>query len=229
MKTEQAHIASSGVEALIERLKEQGIAAGQKKAERIVIDAQKRAEWIIEEAELEAQLMLDNAKAEAEVIKSAGEDALKLAARDVFLKLRDTLIGSFNHEFTRFVGKQMAKEAFLEQLILELAGRVRDKAGIDDHQHIVIQLPEDVVGVEDLRRNPEELQEGTLSHFTAAIASDLLRSGVKFEVSDELSSGVLLKLEDDNIVIDFTDIEVAALLLEHIQPRFRALLQGIVK
>ena len=229
MKTEQAHIASSGVEALIERLKEQGIAAGQKKAERIVIDAQKRAEWIIEEAELEAQLLLDNAKAEAEVIKSAGEDALKLAARDVFLKLRDTLIGSFNHEFTCFVGKQMDKEAFLEQLILELAGRVRNKVGIDDHQDIVIQLPEDVVGVEDLRRNPEELQEGTLSHFTAAIAADLLRAGVKFEVSDELSSGLLLKLEDDNIVIDFTDIEVAALLLEHIQPRFRALLQGIVK
>jgi len=31
------------------------------------------------------------------------------------------------------------------------------------------------------------------------------------------------------MVIDFTDETVAELLLEHIQPRFRALLQGIVK
>ena len=229
MKTEQAHIASSGVEELIERLKKHGIAAGQEKAEHIIIDAQKRAEWIIEEAELEAQVLLNNAKAEAKAIKSSGEDALKLAARDVFLKLRDTLLGSFSHEVTRVVGKQMAKDAFLEQLIIELAGQVRDKTGIDDNQHIVIQLPENIVGVEDLRRNPEELKEGSLSHFTASLATDLLREGVKFEVSDELSSGLLIKLEDDNIVIDFTDEAVSALLLEHIQPRFRALLQGIVK
>jgi V/A-type H+-transporting ATPase subunit E len=40
---------------------------------------------------------------------------------------------------------------------------------------------------------------------------------------------LLIKLEEDNIVIDFSDKTVAALLLEHIQPRFRALLQGIIK
>ena len=39
--------------------------------------------------------------------------------------------------------------------------------------------------------------------------------------------GILLR--NNEMVVDFTDETVAALLLEHIQPRFRALLQGIVK
>lgn len=229
MNNEKLPFASSGVEALIERLKEEGIAAGRKKAESIVLDAEKRAEWIIKEAQLEAQSLVNEARAEAEAMKTAGEDALKLAARDVFLQLRDTLLGSFSQEVTRVVGKQMARKDFLEKLILALAGRVRDKTGIDSNRQVVIQLPEDVIGVEELRRNPEELREGALTRLTASIAADLLREGVKFEVSDDLSGGLLIKLEEDNIVIDFSDKAVAALLLDHIQPRFRALLQGIIK
>jgi V/A-type H+-transporting ATPase subunit E len=229
MSSEKLPFVSSGVEALINRLKEQGIAAGQERAESIVTDAQKRAEWILDEAELEAQLIINNAKAEAEALKAAGEDALKLAARDVFLRLRDTLLGSFSREVTRVVGKQMTQQDFLEKLILALAGRVRDQTGIDNNRQVVIQLPEDVIGVEELRRNPEELREGALTQFTASIAADLLRAGVKIEVSGDLDGGLLIKLEDDNIVIDFSDQTVSALLLEHVQPRFRALLQGIVK
>jgi len=114
-------------------------------------------------------------------------------------------------------------------LILALAGRVREKTGLDQNSKIIFQLPEDIVGVEDLRRNPEELKQGALSHLTAAIASDLLRDGVSFEVSDQIKSGIVIKLEENNMVIDFTDEAVATLFLEHLQPRFRALLQGIVK
>lgn len=229
MKAEKAEVASSGVEKLIERLREEAINAGQAKAEDIVLNAQKRAAWIVEEAEQEAQLLLEKARAEAEALKSSGVDALRLAGRDALLKLRDTLLGSFSQEVMRVVGKQMAKSEFIEQLILALAGRVREKTGLDQNSKIIFQLPEDVVGVEDLRRNPEELKQGTLSHLTASIASDLLREGVSFEVSDQLKSGLVIKLEENNMVIDFTDEAVATLFLEHLQPRFRALLQGIVK
>ncbi|MBU2569216.1 MAG: hypothetical protein KJ725_04125 [Gammaproteobacteria bacterium] len=229
MKAEKAGIASSGVEKLIERLRDEAINAGQAKAEDIVLNAQKRAAWIIEEAEQEAQLLIEKARVEADALKASGVDALRLAGRDALLKLRDTLLGSFSQEVMRVVGKQMAKSEFIEQLILALAGRVREKTGLDQNSKIIFQLPEDVVGVEDLRRNPEELKQGALSHLTAAIASDLLRDGVSFEVSDQIKTGLVIKLEENNMMIDFTDEAVATLFLEHLQPRFRALLQGIVK
>lgn len=227
--TDTKAIASSGVEALIERLKNEGVVAGQEKAEDLVLNAQKRAEWIVEEAELEASTLIQQAREEVERIKSAGQDALKLAARDAFLKLRDTLLGSFSHEVMRVVGEQMTDQAFTEKLILALAGAVREKSGLDANEEIVISLPEDVIGVDELRKNPEELKQGSLSHYTASIASNLLRSGIKFEVNDEIKAGLSIRLVDSEMVIDFTDETVSALLLEHIQPRFRALLQGIVK
>lgn len=229
MKAEKAEIASSGVEKLIERLREEAINAGQAKAEDIVLNAQKRAAWIIEEAEQEAHLLIEKARGEADALKASGVDALRLAGRDALLNLRDTLLGSFSQEVMRVVGKQMAKSEFIEQLILALAGRVREKTGLDQNSKIIFQLPEDVVGVEDLRRNPEELKQGALSHLTAAIASDLLREGVSFEVSDQIKTGLVIKLEENNMMIDFTDEAVATLFLEHLQPRFRALLQGIVR
>ena len=67
------------------------------------------------------------------------------------------------------------------------------------------------------------------SLFNSSIAANLLREGVRFEVADDIDAGLLVRLVDDAMVIDFTDETVTALLLEHLQPRFRALLQGIVK
>jgi len=229
MNEEKAEYASSGVEQLIERLREQAINAGQLKAESIVADAQRRAAWLIGEAEQEAKNILTKAQAEADAVQSSGADALNLAARDALLRLRDTLLGSFSQEVQRVVGEKMADRQFMEQLILALAGQVRDKTGLDRQQRLTFLLPENVVGVEELRKNPEELRQGELSHIAAALAGDLLRKGVHFEASGEVKTGLVIRLEDNAMFIDFTDEAVAALLLAHLQPRFRALLQGIVK
>jgi len=229
MKEEKAEFASSGVEQLIERLREQAVNAGQAKAEDIVADAQKRAAWLIGEAEHEAKNIVKKAHNEAEALKNSGIDALNLAARDTLLRLRDTLLGSFSQEVQRVVGEQMANQAFIEQLILALAGQVRHKTGLDENAEMTLILPEAVIGVEELRKKPEELQQGTLSHLTAAIAGDLLRKGVHFEVSDEIKAGIKIHLEGSAMQVDFTDEAVSTLLLQHLQPRFRALLQGIVK
>lgn len=220
---------SSGVEALIERLRTEGVEAGQKKAEDIVINAQKRAEWITGEAEEEARQIVDNARKEAAAIAAAGQDALQLAARDAQIKLRDTLLNSFSREVAGVVGQHMQDPGFMAQLIRELAGQVRENTGLDTARSVVMHLPRDIMGVDELKKKPQELEQGSLSQFTASLAADMLRAGVKFEVRDDPGGGLLIRLEDDDMLIDFSDKTVAALLLEHIQPRFRALLQGIVK
>jgi len=220
---------SSGVESLIQQLRDQGVAAGQERAESIVLDAQKRAEWIVEEAELEAQQLLDKAKKKSEALRLSGEDALKLATRDALLKLRDTLLGSFSDEVKRVVGQKMEQEAFLERLIIQIAGKVREQLDLDNKENISIFLPNNPVGVDELKNNPDELKAGTLTHFTAAIAADMLREGVSIKVSGDVSKGLSVRLEDDDMVVDFTEETISALLLEHLQPRFRTLLQGIVK
>lgn len=229
MSEQNTKVTSSGVESLIERLREQGVAAGQERAESIVVDAQKRAEWIIEEAELEAQQLIEKAKKQSDALRAAGEDALKLATRDALLKLRDTLLGSFSKEVKRVVGQKMEQDAFLERLILQLAGKVREQLDLESKEKVSIFLPNNPVGVDELKNNPDELKVGTLTHYTASIAADMLRKGVSIQVSDDVSKGLSVRLEDDDMVVDFTAETISDLLLEHLQPRFRTLLQGIVK
>jgi V/A-type H+-transporting ATPase subunit E len=229
MSEQNTEVTSSGVESLIERLREQGVSAGQERVENIVLDAQKRAEWIIEEAELEAQQLIVEAKKQSDALRMSGEDALKLATRDALLKLRDTLLGSFSKEVKRVVGQKMEQDAFLERLILQLASKVREQLDLDSQENISIFLPNSPVGVDELKNNPEEMKVGTLTHYTASIAADMLRKGVSIQVSEDIAKGLSVRLEADDMIIDFTDEMISALLLEHLQPRFRTLLQGIVK
>ncbi|WP_286019002.1 hypothetical protein, partial [Candidatus Venteria ishoeyi] len=48
---------SSGVEELLQRLRDEGVANGRAQAERIVQDAEARAAWILEQAKDEAERM----------------------------------------------------------------------------------------------------------------------------------------------------------------------------
>ncbi len=229
MKNHSTELASSGVEALIDRLQQQGIVAGQEKAEKIVADAEKRAAWIIQEATLEAGLLVNKAKAEAEALKAAGEDALKLAARDSFIELRDFLLGRFRNEIMQLIKKRLSKKNFLAKLILVLAGKIKEKSGLERQKSIVIELPESLFDKDDLHKNPEQLQSGALSCFVADVTAGLLQEGVTFALSKQLDSGLSIKLKDEEVVIDFSDEAVGALLLGHLQPRFRALLEGMVR
>lgn len=225
----QAKLASSGVETLIERLRNEGVAAGRAAAEEIEADAHRRAATIVQEAETRAAQLLDNARKESGMLQKGGEEALHIAMRDTVLHLKGQLTERFNAEVRRLIAVAMDQEGFLEKLILEVAGRAREQAGLDAGQPVKVLLPRALVGLEELRRKPLELSEGSLSHFVLSIAGNVLAEGVTFGVADDDARGIHLYLEDKSVTIDMTDEAVASLLLQHLQPRFRAILEGTVK
>jgi V/A-type H+-transporting ATPase subunit E len=92
-----------------------------------------------------------------------------------------------------------------------------------------VLLPRDVVGLDELRHKPETLSEGTLSHFVLAVAQSMLREGVRFSVGDAKQNGIRVRLVGQDLEVELTDETVARLLLTHLQPRFRALVEGIVR
>jgi V/A-type H+-transporting ATPase subunit E len=225
----QAQLASSGVEALIERLREQGVQAGRAEAETILAEARRRAAQIVHEAEANAAELVEAARKEAQMLQTGGEEALRIAMRDTVLRLKVELTGRFSAEVRRLIAVAMDQESFLKQLILAVAARAREEAGVDAGEAVQIQLPRALVGLEELRRNPLELREGSLSHFVLSLAGNVLAEGVSFGVTGDDSRGICLYLKDKDVTIDLTDDKVAALLLQHLQPRFRAILEGTVK
>lgn len=220
---------SSGLEALIARLREDGVEAGRAEAARRVAEAETRARRTLEAAEAEARAKLDAARKECEALRRAGEDALRAAARDTVLDLKDQLSRRFADDIAKTVATTLRDEALLQRMILAVAARARDEAHVDDATEIEILLPREAVGLDELRRNPEELRDGSLTQFVAATAGAMLREGVAFGRAEDEAGGLRVRLGDRGVTLDLSDEAVAALILEHLQPRFRALLEGVVK
>jgi len=210
---------SAGVESLIGRLRDEGIAEGRARAEAIVTAAQQEAAEIVAAARRDAEASLSGAKEEAGKLRAAGEDAIRLAMRDTLLSLEDDLIDRFRNMLRRLV------KGALQRLILEIAaGAAPAVAG----RRAEVLLPATLVSLEDLRRNPEEAKPGTLMHFVLSLGGGLLREGVTFGAAEDLEAGIRVELVDDDMHVELTESAVSELMLRHLLPRFRALLRGAV-
>jgi V/A-type H+-transporting ATPase subunit E len=218
---------SSGVQELIDRLREEGVAEGRLQAEKIVADAESRARWIVGQAEREAEILREEARAEAEHTRKSLREALAVAVRDAILSLKSTLTARFADEVRQAVGSEMQQREMLQRLILEVAGRVREQ--VSEAEPVTVLLPRDVVGLDELRRDPRALGRNPLTELAGFISKDMLRAGVSFAEAEDERPGIRLSLKDDGVRMDITDEAVTALLLAHLQPRFRALVEGIVR
>ncbi len=223
------HGAASGVETLLARLREEGVEAGRAEAARIVEAAERQARDILASAEADAIATRETARAEAERHRRAGEEALRVAVRDAVLQLKQELSDRFAGRIAGAISAAAEDPKMLERMILEVVGRARAEGGVDAAARVDVLLPRAAVGLEDLRRRPEELREGTLSHFVAAVAGALLREGVSFGRAEDGAGGLRVELREEAVVVDLSDRAIAEVILRHLQPRFRALLEGVVE
>lgn len=218
---------SSGVEALIERLRQQGVEAGRAARDEFIGEAEREGETIIKDAREKAAAIVAEAHQESERLQASGEDALRVAMRDTVLRMRETLRKRLEGQVRSLVAKQLVDEEFLRRLIVEVAGKARDNSQADQAEHVEVLLPPEVIGLEDLQRRPEEL-ESKLSQFAKQIASATWRDGVIIDTLEPGTRGIRIRLKDEELELDLSDRAIADLLLEHLQPRFRAVMEGLV-
>ncbi|QDV83722.1 V-type ATP synthase subunit E [Stieleria magnilauensis] len=216
---------SSGVEELIGRLREQGVEEGKAQADALMEQTRLKAERHLDEAKREADGLLQRARENAEKSKRAGEEAVQLAVRDAILSLKSEMVDQFSDRVRRLASRELNDGVFLKQLILEIGGR---SAPTRD-QSAKLLLPKDAIGLEQLRSDPEEVKEGNLSHFVASITKEMLRDGLELGTREDTSAGIRIQLLDENVEIELTDEAIAELLLRHLVPRFRAIMEGIIQ
>jgi V/A-type H+-transporting ATPase subunit E len=220
---------ASGIDGLIAKLRDQGVSAGRSEADKIIADARAEAKRIVDQANAEAKAHIAAAHKEGDAYQTAGEEAVKTAMRDTVLDMKSRLMQRFAADVQRLTSEELSREDMLKLMILELVGRARKDAGIDKAANVEVVLPEKAAGLEELRENPAELQKGRATRYVLGLSDEMLREGVTFSASDDVKTGVQIRMVEGDITIDLTDEAVAALLLRHLQPRFRAVLEGIVK
>jgi V/A-type H+-transporting ATPase subunit E len=218
----------SGVQALIDRLREEGVESGRSEAQRLIDEAKQEKRRILEEADREAQRRKDAAQQEIDAMKQAAHDALHQAARDTVVDLRQQMLEHFRADVRRLVSTEVREAEVIKHLILSVAARAGDELARRGPEHLEIVLPRDVPGIEGLSKAPEELEQDELMRLVTAITGDRLRDGLTFCIGDAQQQGIRVIARDRDVEFDLSEQAMAELILAHLQPRFRALLDGLV-
>lgn len=211
-----------GVQELIDRIRSEGVAKGRNEGETLIAAAREEAVKILDAARKEGEQVCSAARAEAEHLQRNAEDALRLATRDAVLALNEAIRNDFIAKVRRMVSHTMQDRAFLERLILEVARRAMPE---DAGKSIELLLPNDIVTYDELKKNPQDLAQNSLSRFVLELSGDILREGLTFVPAEDDRPGLRVRLKDQDVEIDLTDEAVADLLMEHLAPRFRALME----
>ena len=215
--------AASGVQELIDQIREKGVNEGKSEGTRIVSDAEQRAEWIIKQAKEEAEDIKQEAEKSARFVKDAGKDALGLALRDIKLKLKDELSIQFSEQLRKLVEQELQDPNTLKALLISAVS----KTSIPD-EGVTIVLPGRAKGINELREDPKLLEEGVLVELVSDTAKKMLTKGVDVRLDNNLDSGLTFLLSEGEVSVEVTDKSLSAMLLQHLQPRFRAILEGVV-
>lgn len=210
---------SGGVQELITRIRDDGVKAASEEADRVLADAKRRAEKIVSVAKAEAEALRKKTREDVAAEKAAAEGALKLAARDTRLQLEQAVLGSFEGWVRRLVTNFVADPENTRALILVLAGRAVEEFVKDGDRRI---LANEIL-LADPDENPELMDRARGA--VLGISGDMLRDGVELVPSSEVDAGAKVQLVGERLELDLTPETISRLLLRHMLPRFRGILE----
>ena len=218
--TEQAlNKTDSGVQNLVDRIRDQGILAANEKANKILRDAEAKSAKILADAKLEVEKLRETARLEIEANHAAALEALKLSARDAMLQLKAKVSSEFEVFVQRLVTSATRDEQFIKAIVLVLAGHVKEEL-IGD-KDIQILISESI-----LTGTPNEELGERGKQTILSLSSEMLREGVELIPCSDIQGGANVRLVKDKLEIDLSDKAIASLLYQRIMPRFQAILEG---
>ena len=209
-------VTSSGVQELIDRIRDEGVQSALDEAARILVEARAQAARIVSDAKAEAAGMKKEAEAAMEREQTATIEALRIAARDTELELRSAVLAAFEEHVHRLVTDVTMDRSVLRDMILVLAGRAAEDF-IKDRDAVIL------VPYRLADETPPELEE-FLRRSALSLSAEVLRKGIELIPSSQVQGGARVRLVDDDLEIDLSDEALSAMMLRLLLPRYRRIL-----
>jgi V/A-type H+-transporting ATPase subunit E len=216
---------ASGVQELINRLRDEGVKAGREKSDQVLREAQQEATRIVAQAKAESQEILSKARSEIETEKAAAIESLRVAIRDTELKMEEELKATFAAHVKRLVSVELRDVKFLRQIILAIAGLAAgDK--VSGEQPVEVLMPKKLFQTDEKGTRLTEEGQDNIRHLVIGISGEMLREGVDLKPSESIGGGIRIRLLDEDLEIDLSDQAISDLLLQNLLPRYRAIVSG---
>lgn len=215
---------SSGVQALVSRLRDEGVQAGRDEADRILNDARREAAEILEAARKEAESLRERTRTEIEKERKAATHALRLASRDTVLELRQGVSRHFEQHVKRLVSQLGIDKELVKSMILVLAGHAASEFVQDrDAEILVASL---LFGGTEADDEASAGADERARKLVLGITGNMLREGIELFPATDISGGARVRVVGEHAEIDLSDEAVSKLLVKHLLPRFLAILSG---
>jgi V/A-type H+-transporting ATPase subunit E len=209
----------SSVQALIDRIRDQGVQSANQEAARILTEAEAKAAQLLAEAQKQVEQLRVKATADIEAEQATAQEALKLSARDTILRLKNGVAAAFETFVHRLVTTAMQDRELMKNLILVLAGHSAEEF-IKDKQIQILLSEAILTGKSDPKLR--DLGKQTI----LSLSSDMLREGVELIPSSSIEGGAKVRLVGEQLEIDLSDRAISKMLADRLLPRFQAILTG---
>lgn len=187
------------LDALLTKIRNEGVDAAKTAAAEIVAKAKTEAEEIVAKAKAEAEAAVAAAQAESARLAAGAEATIRQAARDVLLKLGQDVTGLLEGVLGGTVNETLKAPATLEKLVVDAIAAYQ-KCG-----EVTIAVGPEVV---------------------AAIKARLAQQKDVTVVTDaQMGSGFRVRLSGGRVEHDFTGDSVTAALAALLRPQLAALLK----
>ncbi len=213
---------ASGVQELIDRLSQEGVAEGQRQADQLVSDARKQAADLLEAARAQASEIIRQAREEAEHFQTAGEEALGLAARDTVRDFGSKIHAGWRSRLQELVKHELRDPELIRRMMLAIAQqageRVQDEA-------VNVLLSTDMITDEEARRQVEEGRPDSITEFVHGLIGEDLREGFSVDFGSRRQTGLTVRVVNQQVEVDLSSDAIAELLGRHLLPRYRAIMR----
>jgi len=196
------------IKELIEKIRSEGVRAGEDKAKAIELDALKRARQIIADAEAEARGILNEARESISRSEESSRSSLKQAARDCIIGLKKEILAVLNKITLSHVHKTLTIEE-TGKLIAHLLQECKAK----DKGDVIVSLK---------KEDAEKLAGVLMSELSGE-----LKKGLVLKPSEDIRGGFTISYDHGKSYYDFTDRTLAEYIGAYIRPKLFSILKDI--
>lgn len=215
---------TSGVQELIDKLKNQGVNEGQKQAEQILKEAHNKASRILTQAQAEVDKLLSETRHTLEVERKSSHEAIKIAFRDTEIALRSRVREAFSAHLKRLISLQLEDKDFIKELVLAIASVKTPE--IAQASQVEVLLPSKIFETDENGTHLSKDGKKRMQHLVLGITDGMLREGVELKSSTDVKGGIKVRFTGKDIELDLTDEAFTDLLLKYLLPRYREIVSG---
>ena len=198
---------SEELQGLLNKIQAEGLEKAETERARLVAEAKAQAEAIIAEAKEQADKIRKDAEADAESSRKKADAAVRQAARDVIIFLKDDLQNKLRTVVREATARAMTPEA-MAGLIARIAEHFAQNA---------TSAPEVIL--------PKNEREEAAQKLIGCLP-DVLKQNASIKLGRGFSAGFKIGFNNSEVFLDFSDEALAEVICEFVGPQLAAVIKA---